>query len=224
GAGAAASALTFRPAQFSDLEAIVGVIVAAMPSDPQWDWRFPRRREYADDTRAFTSAKYHEFLSDKDAWHVMVAESDDSARPHVCRARMIVAVAVWDQAAMQCPPSEPLLLPSHKRRDGHRRRMELWAATMAKARKQYFDDSFGARHLQLQILATHPDYQRRGAGTALCKWGMAFAQKWGMVVTVFASPMGKKLYRRLGFQTMARIEMRVPDEMESVAPVAMSYE
>ncbi len=95
---------------------------------------------------------------------------------------------------------------------------------MEKSRKQLFDDCYGRCHVQLQILATHPDYQRRGAGAALCNWGIEGARRRGIAVSVFASPMGWNLYSRLGFRLKAPVRMEVDGDDESIVVMAMIYE
>jgi GNAT acetyltransferase-like protein len=63
----------------------------------------------------------------------------------------------------------------------------------------------------LKILLCHPDHRRRGAGTALVKWGAAVARlvAGGVDTALFASPMGALLYRRLGFREVGRFEVAV---------------
>jgi ribosomal protein S18 acetylase RimI-like enzyme len=102
--------------------------------------------------------------------------------------------------------------------------MQAWTKTMAKAKKSIFDDCYGQRHFHLQVLATHPKWQRRGAGTSLCDWGMRLAKMTGMTISVFASPMGRELYRHLGFRDVSDVKVSVKGEQESINVLAMSYE
>lgn len=46
---------------------------------------------------------------------------------------------------------------------------------------------------------THPDYQRRGAGLMLLKWGCNLADECGVAAYVDASKAGAKLYEKCGF-------------------------
>jgi hypothetical protein len=85
--------ISIRRASRDDLDVIVDVIMAAMPMDPQWNWRFPRWREYPEDTRYFTTLKYDEFLQDVKNWLVMVAEAEDPTRR---TKTTVIAVAVWE--------------------------------------------------------------------------------------------------------------------------------
>jgi Acetyltransferases len=51
----------------------------------------------------------------------------------------------------------------------------------------------------LDTLGTHPDYQRRGAGSMLVKWGCDLADKDGVAAYVDASKEGAPLYQKHGF-------------------------
>ncbi|KAL4936408.1 hypothetical protein BDV06DRAFT_93617 [Aspergillus oleicola] len=55
------------------------------------------------------------------------------------------------------------------------------------------------RHYYLDTLATHQDYQRRGAGSMLLQWGCDLADKDGVALYVDASKAGAPLYQRFGF-------------------------
>ncbi|KAI8714835.1 N-acetyltransferase domain-containing protein [Fusarium sp. LHS14.1] len=55
------------------------------------------------------------------------------------------------------------------------------------------------KHYDLDTLATHPDYQRRGAGSMLMKWGCDLADKNRVGAYVDASKAGAPLYERFGF-------------------------
>lgn len=51
----------------------------------------------------------------------------------------------------------------------------------------------------LMEIGTHPDYQRRGIGEFLVKYGTDRADRDAVLCCCSASPMGAKLYRRLGW-------------------------
>jgi ribosomal protein S18 acetylase RimI-like enzyme len=102
--------------------------------------------------------------------------------------------------------------------------MKVFAETLERSKKAIFDRLYGQRHFTLQVLATHPDWQRRGAGTMLCRWGITVSLFTGTTISVFASPMGQALYSRLGFCLMSRVELAVEGDEESVVVSAMGYE
>jgi GNAT superfamily N-acetyltransferase len=49
------------------------------------------------------------------------------------------------------------------------------------------------------MLSTHPDHERRGAGSMLMKWGIDIADNLGMKAFVQGSRVGKQLYESHGF-------------------------
>jgi hypothetical protein len=91
GAASHSPAFLIRKATIEDLDAIVDVALAAMPLDPQWNWRFPYRGQYPEDERLFTRTKFEEFLLSEDRWLVMVVEI-----PYDGGATVLVAFSIWD--------------------------------------------------------------------------------------------------------------------------------
>ena len=51
----------------------------------------------------------------------------------------------------------------------------------------------------IDMLSTHPEHERRGAGSMLVKWGTDIADSLGMKSFVQGSRRGKPLYERHGF-------------------------
>ncbi|EXK77166.1 hypothetical protein FOQG_18120 [Fusarium oxysporum f. sp. raphani 54005] len=71
-------------------------------------------------------------------------------------------------------------------------------------------------HYYLDMLATHPEYQRRGAGSMLIKWGCDLADENGVEVYVDASKDAAPLYWKFGF-----VDRRLESEPESdIIPMA----
>ncbi|KAI9742693.1 MAG: hypothetical protein M1818_003834 [Claussenomyces sp. TS43310] len=63
-----------------------------------------------------------------------------------------------------------------------------------------------AHHI-LMNLATAPEFQRRGAGRTLVKYGLERADKDGIITRLDGSPSGVPLYRTLGFEEVDRLEI-----------------
>jgi GNAT superfamily N-acetyltransferase len=58
------------------------------------------------------------------------------------------------------------------------------------------------------FVATHPDAQRQGLGTALMKQALRQARERGCVTTTLeASPKGRPVYERLGYRSFGTLEM-----------------
>jgi hypothetical protein len=76
----------------------------------------------------------------------------------------------------------------------------------------YLDDIYSDHQLHLLILGTHPDYQRHGAGTRHCRWGIELATKQKLALTTFRSPMGIRLYTQLELKKLGEVIVQVDGE------------
>lgn len=63
--------------------------------------------------------------------------------------------------------------------------------------------------MHLQALGTHPLFPRRGLARDLCRWGMDRAARDGVVVALLASPMGRGVYPRFGFEELGSVTAHV---------------
>ena len=112
---------------------------------------------------------------------------------------------------------------SEQKRDADPKRMMVFEESLEKARTHYFKQVCGVNRMLLRLLVTHPDYQRRGAGGKLVKWGIEKAKEDNLAITLFASSTGGHLYRKLGFRGLGVIKIQVDGEIESVSKGLMAY-
>lgn len=77
--------------------------------------------------------------------------------------------------------------------------------------------------MHLQALGTHPLFLRRGLARAMCGWGMRRAAGDGVAVTLLASPMGRRVYPRFGFEELGMVRARVDGEEEGTELYAMAW-
>ncbi|KAF2221101.1 hypothetical protein BDZ85DRAFT_185851, partial [Elsinoe ampelina] len=63
----------------------------------------------------------------------------------------------------------------------------------------------GKAHVLLNILATDPEYHRRGIGGMHLRWGLAEADKLNVVAYLEGSDDGVPLYQRYGFEGKERL-------------------
>ncbi|OBT78897.1 hypothetical protein VF21_02818 [Pseudogymnoascus sp. 05NY08] len=111
---------------------------------------------------------------------------DEQGRPR------IVAFGVWDLAmpeerGRRFPPWHP---------DCPQEACEAFIATLESERKRVMGD---VKNYYLDTVATHPDYQKRGAGAMLVKWGCDLADENDVASYVDASKAGAPLYKKYGF-------------------------
>lgn len=57
-----------------------------------------------------------------------------------------------------------------------------------------------------------PEQRYRGIGRGLMAWGMHRADELGLESYIEATPMGRELYERCGFQVVARVDVEVDAE------------
>lgn len=221
--------ISIRPVQRgdADLNAIVDIVIQAFNYDPQWQYRYPYRLQYPEDHRKFTRIYYADYLEMTFAGHntIMLAEMPSDEDPSVLK---VISVSIWDNYGSA--PPDPNLPggkppPNHpERRDASPAHMEAYSKNSAKARRELFVSRYGERQLSLRQMATLPQYWRRGAATALCKWGKEEARKVGVAVPMFASPMGKMVYESLGFREIGTWVAQVEGEEEFVTIHALTWE
>ncbi|GJC82238.1 hypothetical protein ColLi_05076 [Colletotrichum liriopes] len=166
------STLVLEPATVDDVPALTEVWFAAFAHDPEIARLWPdtpRVRAWWD------GANRGDMLAKPFQRFVKVVDPDSAdARG---RAR-IAAWAKWDTS-----------MP-----EARGRRYPPWCEDMPGSLGGLL--TWGA---DLDTLVTHPDYQRRGAGSLLLKWGCELADENGVGAYVDASKAGKGLYERFGF-------------------------
>ena len=54
--------------------------------------------------------------------------------------------------------------------------------------------------MEVMSIGVHPAYWRKGHGEALAKWCVALGEMDRVPMCISASPMGAKLFKRLGFK------------------------
>ena len=111
-----------------------------------------------------------------------------------------------------------------QRRDADPKRMRAFREGIERARTHYISIELMARIGSiLMILATHPDYQRQGAGGNLTMYGIDRAKEERLAATLFASPMGRQIYGKMGFRDLGVVKIQVDGESESVWEAVMAY-
>jgi predicted N-acetyltransferase YhbS len=93
-------------------------------------------------------------------------------------------------------------------------RIKAFRDVQSKAKKAWFDEKFGSRQLWLTTLAVHPEYQRYGIGAAIVNWGVELAESERVPIALFATPLGKKLYLKFGFEDVGSERVQVDGEDE----------
>ncbi|GAB1739527.1 hypothetical protein NU219Hw_g4479t1 [Hortaea werneckii] len=94
----------------------------------------------------------------------------------------------------------------------------------AEADKRVCDETFGEwgrkrrelmgkrGHWYLEIIATHPQHQGRGAGSMMINWGLERADQDNVEAYLEASPEAVSLYEKLGFENVASTDTWIQNE------------
>lgn len=119
----------------------------------------------------------------------------------------IVGAAIWTQASFvgghgDAPTDSPgglaVLTPTEKRFASQMYR-SLWKRRVSLAREKAKSDSPAL--FMLDTCAVDPAFQRRGVAGKLVAWGLEEAKRrGGLQCTTEASPMGRSVYKKLGFR------------------------
>lgn len=212
--------MKLREATKDDLNALTDIMIAAMPTDPAWDYRFPYRGDYPEDHRRCVNKIFEEaFEAKATVLNVVEIEKDHP-----------VAYAVWDRSPSASKSSHNkyfqasnILEPTgQERKDANSEHVKAWNEAMACLR-QYVDNNYKKRY-HLRLLATTPGYQGQGIGTSLCKHVMEQGKKDNMALTLFTSSEAHLLYARLGFKYIFSTVAQVKGEDQQIPMMAMAYE
>ncbi|KAI1432208.1 acyl-CoA N-acyltransferase [Xylaria sp. CBS 124048] len=145
--------------------------------------------------------------------------------PETPNRRKIVGVAIWVQATaveghgslISPDPAEKMDLEGMYPGDETEQRYcrQIWRSVI-KHRVAFVNSRRDADFPAVMVLdqcATLPDFQRRGVGSALVKWGLDEARRRGITdAAVEGSLMGRRVYARHGFQIEGDIEFDLDEE------------
>jgi hypothetical protein len=172
---------TLRPATASDARHIVEIYLSAFKDDSISILCFPRNQAVYD----FWFSMIVEELSDPHTHFICVTSSDASG------GDTVIAFAQWIAPSKTTTPELP-----------------TWpAGSDSELANSFFGGLFsthkrlmdGRRHWYLELVATRPEFQGKGAAGMLLRWGLEKADGEGAESYLEASPEGKPIYERFGF-------------------------
>ncbi|KAB5580461.1 acyl-CoA N-acyltransferase [Coniochaeta sp. 2T2.1] len=165
---------------------------------------FPKGEETRDEELRFRSQRFRNSLSDPSKQFVVAVEEavldDGTSR------REIIGWARWTSA----PEPEPETSQEEKDKE-IQEKMKSWPDAMDKEAYRKILEGFDELDRQwlagddpryywvLDVLAVHPEHQRKGLGSKLTRWGIEKAAKEGKGVGLISRPNAKRLYASLGF-------------------------
>ena len=88
--------LTLRTATKADLDGLTRVAQAGFPDDPEWNYRFPHRKEFPEDNWKWTRREYEEYLDQPEKYAVLVVTLKAAVEIDGKVESKLAALAVWD--------------------------------------------------------------------------------------------------------------------------------
>jgi GNAT superfamily N-acetyltransferase len=216
---------TIRNATISDAEAITNIVSSAFHDSPHWKYVYQFMDDYP---KEHFNCMYHEALQVIPHPDVLtqVVLLPNNTSPHEL---VPVASAIWvlptafnkssDDISFLPSLFGPLSRTKCKHRDLNLTRAEDYQAQSDAAEEEYLNSVYARRNqFFLHSLATHPDYQRRGAAGALLTSGLqigkdAFATK-NVTATLIATEAGEPVYFHLDWESMHNFTLKSLDVVD----------
>ncbi|KAF8865665.1 acyl-CoA N-acyltransferase [Acephala macrosclerotiorum] len=222
--------ITIRKATWADLDTILEIRLASFQGGEQWQYRYPHYHKFPEDHAISARRRIEAYLKDETgaSGHVMLAESTCDADSEV---KITIAWAVWrlPSSSLESGPVAELQPPEVTgqlaRRDTNIGHVKAFKSACKLARKDSFDSRYCSEQLFLHNIGTRPEYQRRGAATALIQWGTTFAERLGIPVTLLANSVGVPFYTNLGFKALPSVKVCVggDSEMLWITPMVKEF-
>ncbi|KAJ5691970.1 Acyl-CoA N-acyltransferase [Penicillium macrosclerotiorum] len=179
------SALRLEPATLEDIPAIAELWFEVF-TDPMMRHLFPPTpgvRQW------WEKANRDDFINKPFQRYVKIVDPESNNANGQPR---LVAYAKWDLAMVAERGSR--FPPWHE--DQPAGDCDNFFGSLEKERQRVMGDR---KNFYLDMLGTHPEYRKRGAGSMLVKWGCDLADDEGAGAYVDASKAGAPLYEKFGF-------------------------
>ncbi|KAL3425698.1 GNAT family protein [Phlyctema vagabunda] len=217
--------LSLRRATIADAEALVDIYLSAFEDDLISQRVFPRSSA---SSRAFWLDMLREEMCEESAHFLVVTTSagaisrkgseggDQEEREEEEEEATIVAFAKWNPPRYY-PPSA-LALPAQWPDASDVALATAFFGALTQTRLALVGDGAEDRDRvwYLELIATRPAWQRKGAAGQLIRWGLERADREARRCYLEASPGGKPVYERYGFRERERLVVDVSGEEDFV--------
>ena len=187
--------LTLRNATPDDAKALTDIYFSAFAIDAISLLVFPRNSPAA---YKFWYDSVIEEIADPNAHFVCVVDTDTEPKT-------VVAYAKWNS------PAAPVAgeLPEWPAGSDHDIANHFFGNLISR----HVKIMEGRKHWYLELVATRPEYQGKGAGGKLLRWGIDKADEEGTETYLEASPDGKPIYEHFGFKEVDRLVVELKKEV-----------
>jgi GNAT superfamily N-acetyltransferase len=190
--------LILREAKVSDAPALVDIYFCAFSIDAISLLCFPRNNVSAYN---FWYDSIVEEIADPHSHFICVYDSDSPSQT-------VVAYGKWNGPA--APLSNPDELPKWPEGGDEALANHFFWNLLSRHAKIME----GRKHWYLELLATRPNYQGKGAAGKLLRWGLERADQDGTETYLEASPDGKPIYEHFGFKEVDRLVVELKGDGE----------
>ncbi|PHH90542.1 hypothetical protein CDD83_3347 [Cordyceps sp. RAO-2017] len=213
-----------RPATAADVPAVARLVLAALADEAPWKAFCPPRGssgyvEYVETAlRSCLESLHHVF------YVLELSEAESGARS----GPLVVSASVWDTSAAAAAAADAhcrSVSPADEvhesaggkasnSRDAAAAKIPDKLAALGRATLAGWERRFPSHGpcLYLQLLATRPDYQRRGYGRAIVSWGTDLARKKHVPACVQAASRAYVLFSGLGFVDLGLVPLPADEE------------
>jgi ribosomal protein S18 acetylase RimI-like enzyme len=214
--------LTIRNATMSDAKAITNIILSAFHDEPHWKYVYQFMDDFPEEHFNCMYRAARQVIPHPDVITQIVLLPNNTY-PH---GVIPVATSIWVlPTAFNKSSDDGNFLPSLfnpfsrtecKYRNVNLTRAEDYQNQSDAAEEKYLDSVYAPRNqLYLNTLATHPNYQRRGAGGALLNSGLQIGKKAystkNVTATLIATEAGEPVYLHLGWESMHNFTVKSLD-------------
>ena len=226
--------LAIRNATLHDVDVIADIILAAFDSAPHLKYMFQFKDQFPEEHLRCARIGICRSMKRNKLAIAQLVEMPSNTDPEIFQP---VAMALWQYPPSSDPSAihiaigtwEPpqscfrffcksdILIVSNPtaeclHRDANLTRAIDFENKFTRAKRSLVDNVFGSNQIYLNTLATHPDYQSRGAGTSLVRSGLDMASNYRANVTLIATEAGRPIYRHVGFKSFVNISISSVDE------------
>ncbi|PSR82534.1 acyl-CoA N-acyltransferase [Coniella lustricola] len=186
-------ALKLRRGQESDVEAMVDIFLDAFSGNTVGRTLFPRDKTSA---RAFWRKALSEEIHDPNAHFLVITDTATTSGMND-QETSIIAFAKWVNPLPHDAPAMPIPSEDEWPAEGNPKLAMVFFQKLADMHHSIMQNR---RHWYLELIATRTAYQGRGAGAMMMTWGVQRADADCVECYLDATPDGKPLYGKWGFE------------------------
>ncbi|CAJ2506491.1 Uu.00g006210.m01.CDS01 [Anthostomella pinea] len=188
-------------AEDADMDRLIEVAsLAFQRNEPMWDlmwplhWETSGRKQAADRMREIRKSSPH-------AKYMKAVDADSG---------VIIGMAKWIIYSNNTLPGKSEVKHVNYWNDEEEMAFASIMAKLFLEERNAAIRKSGGNLVCLDVLAIDPEYQRRGVGVALVRWGTDKADELGVEAVVESSVYGKGLYEKNGFVFVKDVEVKSP--------------